>query len=316
MSIISFISIDFNILLSWHPPAVQACDEQFYAIYYTTEFKFIGRGDAFIAPTNGTYTFKLWGSPGGGGSNYASGYTEVNLHMKRGDKIYCFVGSGGTIQPGSFSPGGYNGGGPCTMCPYGVQTHIWCGCGSGGGAAHISEVYNPINSDTISYSSYGSAMTLPNNGGGTLYLHRTGSWSQLDKVIAVAGGAGGTSSKAIGYAGGTVAYGAYWAREGYLPHSTNYRPANNITGAGYARGYGMYCAGSSAGGGGWYSGYSRTSFNSAVCCSGRGGGGTSYIRLGIEGFMLSGNDPLNNPGQPYEKPQTEGINGYIKVMKQ
>ena len=300
----------------WHPPAVQACDEQFYAIYYTTEFKFIGRGDAFIAPTDGTYTFKLWGSPGGNSSNYSAGYVEVNLSMKRGDKIYCFVGSGGVGHFETIASGGYNGGSYAIQCSAAISANDTYHVGTGGGATHISKVYNPIISEIVRRES--GDYRIPNSPVSKAYLVKCGSWPQLDKVIAVAGGSGGYASKSLGYAGGNIAFGCGQNRtDCYAVHNRyNYYPANNNTGFGYARGYGMWCCGGSSGGGGWYSGFSRSIYTTFNACGCYGGGGTSYIRPGIKGFMLSGNDPLNNPGQPYEKPRTEGTNGYIKVAKQ
>ena len=310
----------------WHPPAVQACDEQFYAIYYTTEFKFIGRGDAFIAPTNGTYTFKLWGSPGGIPHNYRGfvfnttkskgGYTEVSVPLKRNQKIFCFVGSAGAPAHG-FVQGGYNGGGA-------TDPHLGTHSGSGGGATHISWSHNPIYSDTIDRNPAGGVLTR-SMGTGTIgaYLHYTHRWDNTQDVIAVAGGAGGDGLKEpdhpnlhyqlFSYGGGNIASPPVHASNSDNRADDNNYPhmpaANNNTGAGYTRGAGQAGIGESGGGGGWCSGYSQSK---RPACFASGGGGTSYIRRDYTGFTIAGNDVRIIV---YQKPVTEGRNGYIKATK-
>ena len=324
MSIISFISIDFNILLSWHPPAVQACDEQFYAIYYTTEFKFIGRGDAFIAPTDGTYTFKLWGSPGGVPANYnrtvfdrdrnQGGYVQVDVPLKRNQKIYVFVGSAGNNLSGGIADGGYNGGGMTITCPYGAHS------ASGGGATHISWSNNPIIADRLGRSGSISC-------GGGWYLTYTHSWSNPNNTIAIAGGGGGDGSydpdgasyAVYSWGGGNISAPCA-AGNTVLQYNIS---ANNNTNTGYTKGAGQFGICDSGGGAGWYSGYSQ--YRSKISaghiwtydpyggCFGTGGGGTSYIRSDYTGFQIAGND--SRIFNVYKNPYTEGRNGYIKVTK-
>lgn len=125
--------------------------EVFYAIYYIADFKYTGQYAVFTAPTDGSYTFQLWGSPGGNCySNNASdgtgiggngGYTEVTMNLSRNQSIYTFVGSAGAASRGDACAGGFNGGGPSLVCMAGPHS------ASGGGATHISNVNNPIISD-------------------------------------------------------------------------------------------------------------------------------------------------------------------------
>lgn len=125
--------------------------EVFYAIYYIADFKYTGQYAVFTAPTDGSYTFQLWGSPGGNRySNNASdgtgiggngGYTEVTMNLSRNQSIYTFVGSAGAASRGDACAGGFNGGGPSLVCMAGPHS------ASGGGATHISNVNNPIISD-------------------------------------------------------------------------------------------------------------------------------------------------------------------------
>ena len=300
--------------------------EQFYAIYYTTEFKFIGRGDAFIAPTDGTYTFKLWGSPGGIPHNYRGfvfnttkskgGYTEVSVPLKRNQKIFCFVGSAGAPAHG-FIQGGYNGGGA-------TDPHLGTHSASGGGATHISWSHNPIYSDTIDRNPAGGVLTR-SMGTGTIgaYLHYTHRWDNTQDVIAVAGGAGGDGLKEpdhpnlhyqlFSYGGGNIASPPVHASNSDNRADDNNYPhmpaANNNTGAGYTRGAGQAGIGESGGGGGWCSGYSQSK---RPACFASGGGGTSYIRRDYTGFTIAGNDVRIIV---YQKPVTEGRNGYIKATK-
>ena len=336
--------------------------ETYYGIYYVTEFKYSGKGDVFTAPRNGSYTFKLWGSPGYG-SSLGGGYTEVTMNLKRGEQIYAFVGSAGAASTGNDAAGGYNGGGPSVVCLAGAHN------GSGGGATHISRANNPIIADAavrvLSYRgsnqysnpgaySYKTITLFANYGrisdawirnqmrndpyygpyitdstpvfriGGEWYIVACHTWQNIDKVIAVAGGAGGGfGNQYDGYAGGDVAH------PGHLDgrdsaYANRLRNANNMTNSGYAYGAGMYTANGGGGGAGWLGGFSANiaipnlqQTNGGHCSAG-GGGGTSYVSRDpniISYRMLSGNDGRLSPGQAYQKPATEGVNGYIKVIK-
>ena len=292
--------------------------EQFYAIYYTTEFKFIGRGDAFIAPTNGTYTFKLWGSPDGY-NNGLGAYTDVNVYLKRNQKIYAYVGSAGGVTEGDNTAGGYNGGGWALVCLAGPHA-----C-TGGGATHISWSNNPIITDKIVKSrdtatarylagdTRGSAVTKIGNQWSVVHMHR---WDNINDVIAVAGGAGGRNHAGTSYAGSSV----ITYHDGGSVRKVV--PGANNAGTGYTHGAGQYCANSCGAGGGWYGGYSMMYCYPNMIqthggnCGNQAGGGTSYIKPGYSGSMIGNGDARLYNGSQYTKPWTEGTNGYIVVRKQ
>jgi hypothetical protein len=70
------------------------------------DFNATGDYQVFTAGFNGTYKMELWGAQGEGGSN-ATGfgaYTSGEMKLKKGEKLYVYVGKSG-------KNGGYNGGG-------------------------------------------------------------------------------------------------------------------------------------------------------------------------------------------------------------
>lgn len=141
----------------------------------------------FIAPSDGDYTFELWGAGGGGdqvstdaysitGVHRAGsgGYTKVTYHLKAGQKIFLYVGedsnssAGGNGGGGNGSKGAYGGGGMTYISAKDSGTVSNSSEGSSGSAS--SQFYNRrilcANSHTHSESCYSlNFSSAPLNGG-------------------------------------------------------------------------------------------------------------------------------------------------------
>ncbi len=113
----------------------------------------------FIAPSDGDYTFELWGAGGGGdqvstdaysitGVHQAGsgGYTKVTYRLKAGQKIFLYVGedsnsmAGGSGGGGNGSKGAYGGGGMTYIAAKDCGTVS--NTAEGGGASTSSQFYN------------------------------------------------------------------------------------------------------------------------------------------------------------------------------
>ncbi|MCI8518871.1 MAG: hypothetical protein HFJ51_01800 [Clostridia bacterium] len=70
------------------------------------DYEATGNYEEFIAGFNGKYKIELWGAQGEVGNNKTSfgAYTGGEIHLKKGEKLYVYVGKSG-------ANGGYNGGG-------------------------------------------------------------------------------------------------------------------------------------------------------------------------------------------------------------
>lgn len=135
-------------------------------VQYT--YNYTGDVQTFTAPADGVYTLEAWGASGGDGyddsvdrettSSVAGngGYSKGNISLKKGQKIYVFVGGAGKYGAGTNRfggpTGGYNGGGDG-----GVSDS-----GSGGGMSHISTTNNPA---TTSWNPDGTLLVAGGGGG-------------------------------------------------------------------------------------------------------------------------------------------------------
>lgn len=135
-------------------------------VQYT--YNYTGDVQTFTAPADGVYTLEAWGASGGDGyddsvdrettSSVAGngGYSKGNISLKKGQKIYVFVGGAGKYGAGTNRfggpAGGYNGGGDGGVAD----------SGSGGGMSHISTTNNPA---TTSWNPDGTLLVAGGGGG-------------------------------------------------------------------------------------------------------------------------------------------------------
>ena len=113
-------------------------------------FDYTGSEQTFIAPVSGTYRLETWGAQGGdtysnnngivsktgGSGGYSSGYFNLNV----GNRLYVYVGQGGTstketsinLTENCSAPETFNGGGSAFIA------NCVDSAGSGGGATHIA----------------------------------------------------------------------------------------------------------------------------------------------------------------------------------
>ena len=132
-----------------------------------TDFDYTGTEETYTVPEDGTYKLETWGAQGGSyNETYHGGYGSYSsgyMTFKKGDKLYINVGSQGKLS----STSEYNGGGSAAPSESGVVSY------SGGGATHIS-------------TKSGLLSTLSSN---------------LDTILVVSGGGGGTSYQNGPYTG-------------------------------------------------------------------------------------------------------------------
>jgi prepilin-type N-terminal cleavage/methylation domain-containing protein len=114
-------------------------------------YDYTGDYQTFTVPYSGIYKIQLWGAAGGGTLDQAApshaglgGFTEGQIYLSAGEKIYIYVGGkGGYGGPGS-AIGGYNGGGN------GGSSTAYSG--AGGGATDIRLVSGTWNNQESLYS--------------------------------------------------------------------------------------------------------------------------------------------------------------------
>lgn len=222
----------------------------------------------FIAPTSTYYKMQAWGARGGYGRRdwvlkYRGGhgaYTEGEIYLKKGKKVYVYVGcqgqDGGTNSKFIGGDGGWNGG-----AKGGNDTNKDSRpepAGGGGGSTDFRLAPTSVKTEWDDFSSLKSRIMVAAAGGG-------GGYNGI-------GGAGGTLKGTTGYGNKSV------------PTQTS----------GYGFGYGMvgknYTAGSGGGASGYFGGYSTTAnaYHS-------GGGGSSFVSgcdgcVAIDGSATSESD--------------------------
>lgn len=216
-------------------------------------FSYTGNYQVFEVPKDGTYKVQLWGAQGGNtlGNNkvYANtggfgAYTKGIIELKKGQKLYIYVGGMGAdgVKRG-FAAGGWNGGGTGSNDNADDEAG-----GGGGGATDIRLVPTSETNIWNEFDSLKSRIMVAAGGGGSTEYVRGGAGGDLTSPAA--GHAAG-STQTVGYAFGIGAPGVY-----------------------------RYSNKSEAGGGGGY--YGGRVMSSSSDYSAEGVGGSSFIS-GFEG---------------------------------
>lgn len=118
----------------------------------TKPFSYTGDYKEFIAPYSGIYKMETWGARGGGSRMNGSyrgvygkgGYAKGEIALKKGEKLYVYVGGqGADAVVGRDSSGGYNGGGLGTWDRADNESS-----GGGGGATDIRLISGEWNNIT------------------------------------------------------------------------------------------------------------------------------------------------------------------------
>ena len=219
----------------------------------------------FTAPGTTYYKIQAWGASGGYGRTNSSlknrggygAYTEGEIRLQKGDKIYIYVGcagaNGASVNKYTGGLGGFNGG-----AQGGNDSNHDSAPDSGGGGGGATDIRLVASSTTSAWKEF---------------------LSLKSRIMVAAGGGGGNYSR-IGGAGGTL--------NGIAGHPSQTLATQT---SGYAFGYGMTggtCTdGSGGAGGGYYGGYSGTG------CSHGGGGGSSFVS-GCEDCVAITEDSLEN----------------------
>lgn len=280
-------------------------------IEYT--FNYTGGEQTFTIPQDGLYKIETWGAQGG---NYASdsvggfgGYSTGVVNLIDNDVLYINVGGQGAGKlntegcigsPSGSCSGGYNGGGDS----YYLNNEMWA---AGGGATHIA-----LKSGLLS--------SLDND---------------IDKILVVSGGGGGSYSGAYkggGTAGGYVANNGIY-RNGFVQsiggnqsvggsglQSGSFGIGGSITTSnGTGGGAGLYGAGSgsasSAGGGSSYIGNPLLTDKSMYCYGCEESNETSTFTVSTTGTSTL-KDITNCPNGYSENPIAKCAkagNGYAKI---
>lgn len=211
------------------------------------KYGYTGTYQEFEAPQDGTYKVQLWGAQGGRGRNNnalsATGgygaYTSGLIELKKGQKLYVYVGGAGINGTKStIVAGGWNGGGRGDYDHSDDES-----AGSGGGATDIRLVPT---SETKKWNEFDSLKS---------------------RIMVAAGGGGGQATENGLPAGGLTS-----------AATTNAPGSTQTSGSAFGVGSdGVYRASNKpeAGGGGGY--YGGNSLSSTANWSGNGSGGTSFI---------------------------------------
>ena len=226
----------------------------------TYKYSYTGEYQEFIAPMNGRYRIQLWGAQGG---DYDStlfgglgGYTEGEISLLKGTKLYIYVG-GQASSSSTNLYGGWNGGG---NVPAGKDKDGR----AGGGATDIRTVPTTSKGTWNVKESLASRIMVAAGGGGAAYE----SSSRWRSDGGPAGGLTGYNPLNMGSsASGYYGTGGTQIKGGYAINASTTAVSMGTFGLG---GQGISTDGGSGGGGGWYGG------GGSNICSG-GGGGSSYI---------------------------------------
>ena len=171
------------------------------------EYSATGDYEEFMAPANGKYKIELWGAQGEVSSVATAfgAYTSGEIELKRGEKLYIYVGKSG-------DNGGYNGGGGNYKSSTSSRT--------GGGATDVRLTPGTWNDITSlrsrimvaagggGHSGYNSA-TYSGSGGGLNGYDGTAHYVVGYRgygASQTAGGSGSQQNGGFGYGGGNGAY--------------------------------------------------------------------------------------------------------------
>ena len=166
-------------------------------------FEYTGSYQEFEAPYTGYYKMECWGAQGGsyGGTGGKGAYTSGNIYLKKGEKLYIYVGqTGENLQTAT-----YNGGGSSGTLYYGR---------AGGGATDI----RITSGDWNDFDSLKSRIMVAAGGGGSIgpsYTCNGGAGGTLSGINGSKGGSGGGYTVAGGatqISGGTAGTGAVTAK--------------------------------------------------------------------------------------------------------
>lgn len=174
-------------------------------------FSYTGNYQVFEVPKDGTYKVQLWGAQGGNtlanNKVYANtggfgAYTKGIIELKKGQKLYIYVGGMGAngIKRG-FAAGGWNGGGNGNNDYSDDEAG-----GGGGGATDIRLVPTSETNIWNEFDSLKSRIMVAAGGGGSAEYVRGGAGGDLTSPAA--GHAAG-STQTVGYAFGIGAPGVY-----------------------------------------------------------------------------------------------------------
>lgn len=220
-------------------------------------FSYTGNVQEWICPLDGTYELAVWGAEGASPiSTYSGGkgaYLAGSLHIKKGQKLYIYVGGRGLTS----GVGGWNGGGSCTNSTKDEN------CSGGGGATDIAlKGTNGVSTWDFD-DHYNSRILVAGGGGGALY-YNAGSFFQNGYAN---GGYGGAWN-------GRAGTGATNAGGGATRNNAGTAKGTHANAGSFGKG-GDYSGSSAAGcgGGGWYGGGSGGDNGR----HGAGGGGSSYM---------------------------------------
>ncbi len=199
-----------------------------------TDFDYTGDEQTFIVPVTGKYKLETWGAQGGSRSTYNNGglggYSAGIIQLEKDTLLYINVGGKGSeFSDTVLSLGGYNGGGNG-----GTINRINPQGGSGGGGATHIAIQTGLLSTFV---------------------------SNIDKLLIVAGGGGGTGYTVNGgSAGGYIgsqgeyanAYPTYFGTGGtQFSGGYDYSTKNNYASFGYGSNLNEEGYGGSGGGGGY-----------------------------------------------------------------
>lgn len=295
-------------------------------------FEYTGGVQTFTAPRDKNYRIELWGA---GTNDYAGGkgaYTSGVITLKKGDRLYLYVGEAGkkgsqgndaTLSYGLGAAATFNGGGAGGNAGGGEHPYSnYSGGNSGGGATDIRLSNGPWNDS----ESLKSRIMVAGGGGGHTY-NDTGYDSQKGNAGTTNGEAGALYAYMINYPSDASKRGA-----GATQTTGN---AFGVGGAGAASGTTRYCNGHSGGGGGYFGGVGGSSTGN-ICHNTGGGGGSSFIsgatgcravlasgaigtsnihysgKKFIEINMIGGNTIMPNPRGTTKITGNEG-NGYARI---
>ena len=210
------------------------------------DFAYSGRPQVFTAPKYGTYKIELWGAQGGGVEGGKGAYTKGNIFLKKGEKLYVYIGSKPTLTKDS-----YNGGGLANNTHYPSN--------DGGGATDV----RLVGGSWDNAAGLASRIMVAGGGGGS-----------VEGEYASEGGFGGALEGGVANYSGNLVEGRTPTggrqTEGGLKDNARYSGENGSFGKG---GNGDLEYGGGAGGSGYYGGGGGGNYQHVSS----GAGGSSYI---------------------------------------
>ena len=243
-------------------------DADFY--YLARVYTYTGRVESFTAPVSGKYKMECWGASGDtsnrwGGTNCQGngGYCYINDYpINTNSSLYICVGSSNLDR-------NYNNNIPSQLRA------------SGGGATNISLTNR---GELKNYSSYQDEVLLvAGAGGGCEWIGKGGSGGGITGITG-SSSVNGSSEILNSYGtGGSSNSGGRTIASSSYPASTIYNGSFGLGGVGaFSSDYGA------SGGSGWYGG-------GGSVYAGAAGGGSSYIKSGLSGNTIAGNQEMPAP---------------------